>query len=110
MKAARLKDWETSQREMLSMLSSMDLFTAASIELVKGMAGSLEEDEATHKMAMQELLTKLASKGVDMDCLEDVEAFRVGVYNLKEGLWNQAKTLSVCWGLWAKESRTMSKM
>ena len=90
-KAARLKDWETSQREMLSMLSYMDLFTAASIELVRGMAVSLEEDEATHKTAVQELLTKLASKGVNLDCLEDVEAFGVGVYNLKEGLWNQAQ-------------------
>jgi len=90
-KEARIRDWETSLREMLSMLSYMDMFTAASIELVKGMAGRLEEDTATSGVEVVKLLDKLGELGVPRETLEEVEKLGQGVYNLKENVWNDAQ-------------------
>jgi len=88
-KGARLRDWETSIREMLSVLSYMDMFTAAAIEIMKATSKRVEEDASTSKIVMADIVAKL--KDTQESTLVELKNYADNVYMLKQDVWNDSQ-------------------
>ena len=85
----RLRDMEMSSREMLSMISYMDMFTAASIKSMESASKCLDADAPQRELAL--IMEKLAARGVSHNVLSQLEEFGQDVFKTNQQTWNSCQ-------------------
>lgn len=77
---------ESASREVISMLSSMDMFAAASIKLLEEVCSKLEDESPQKELA--DNVEKMAARGISRSVLAQVEKFGEKSFQANQRNWN----------------------
>ena len=85
----RLKDMESASREVVSMLSYMDMFAAASIKALEDVCVKLEDDNPQKELA--DIVEKLAARGISRNVLLQLEEHGERAFQASQRNWNSCQ-------------------